>query len=539
MLHLRMDMPLSLMALYGSAMIVIVYVLRRFLRNRLPKFVFPLLWGLILIRLLVPFSLSSPISAPVPDLRLPESEVGAQAVLQGTATSSVGSEEAVTYYSYGGGSGLTPFNWQLALTVAFGLGAAATAGALLTQKLRYSRKLADSLLLEHNPTINAILREMGMGHVLVFSNDAIASPLVSGIVHPRIYLPASMDFRQTVQLRHILVHESMHIKRKDNGLKAIMLLVLCLHWYNPLVWLMAKCLASDLEGACDAAVLKQTGAEERKSYAASLLAMAITGNRSTLLYSAFSKTEVERRMKNILTYRKATAFMLTLSILLVLGGSIGFATGGQAPFSADLSSYCGSTSSKWGVKAELARDIALGKQAGERADQAILAVLAADSSDDPDSIADQVKTALAKEFGVEKSGFRLRVDLNLSPEQLAKEYVGLGLTAGADGFYRYQGEAVRFYQDAMLGSLHTRDEGTVDISIHRNRLGEITSAMALHKGDSEFDRRSQEIARNQRELKSLSSQSITAQENNSLAVPGTANGAETGGESINRRRNVR
>jgi beta-lactamase regulating signal transducer with metallopeptidase domain len=531
MLHLRMDMPLYLMALYGSAMIVIVYVLRRLLRDRLPKFVFPLLWGLVLIRLLVPFSLSSPISAPVPDLRLPESETAVHTVTQGTATSPVGSEEAVTYYGYDGGSDHAPFNWQLALAIAVGLGALATASVLLNQKLRYSRKLADSLLIEHNPTINAILREMGMGDVLVFSNDAIASPLVSGILRPRIYLPAAMDFRQTVLLRHILVHETMHIKRKDNGLKAVMLLVLCLHWYNPLVWLMAKCLASDLEAACDAAVLKQTGVEERKSYAASLLAMAITGNRFTLLYSAFSKTEVERRMKNVLGYRKATSFMLALSIVVVMGGSVVFATGGQAPFSADLSSYCGSTSSKWGVRAELTRDIALGQQAGERADKAIFAVLAADSSGDPAVIADQVKATLANEFGVEKSAFRLRVDLNLSEEELAKEYAGLGLTKGADGFYRYKGEAVRLYQDVMLGSLHTRNEGTVDLTIERDRLGAIKSVNALHKGDSEFDRRSQEMDRRitygrTRDRTSRSTSLMTSQENdfavNEVLTEGTS-----------------
>lgn len=527
MLHLRMDMPLSLMALYGSAMIVIVYIFRRLLQNRLPKFVFPLLWGLVMIRLLVPFSLSSPISAPVPDLRLPVSEGAIHTVTQGTATSPVGGREAASYSYVADAS--EPFNWQLALGIAVGLGALATAGVLLTQKLRYSRKLGDSLLIEHNPTINAILRELGMGHVLVFSNDAIASPLVSGIFRPRIYLPAAMDFRQTALLRHILVHECMHVKRKDNGLKAVMLLVLCLHWYNPLVWLMAKNLASDLEAACDAAVLRQTGVEERKGYAASLLAMAITGNRSTLLYSAFSKTEVERRMKNVLSYQKATAFMLALSIVVVMGGSVVFATGGQAPFSADLSSYCGSTSSKWGVRAELTRDIALGKQAGERADKAIFAVLAADSSGDPATIADQVKATLANEFGVEKSAFRLRVDLNLSEEQLAKEYAALDLTKEADGFYRYKGEAVRLYQDVMLGSLHTRNEGTVDLTIERDRLGAIRSVSALHKGDSEFDRRSQEmnrLSRNTYDRTSRSTSAVISQENdtavNDVLTEGTS-----------------
>lgn len=79
---------------------------------------------------------------------------------------------------------------------------------------------------------------MNMAHILVFSNDGIASPLVCDLLAPRIYLPTRMDFRNTGLLRHILAHETMHIKRRDNWLKAVKLTVLCLNWFNPLFWLM-------------------------------------------------------------------------------------------------------------------------------------------------------------------------------------------------------------------------------------------------------------------------------------------------------------
>ncbi len=495
MLHFRMDMPLYLMDLYGSVMIVITFLLRGFLRNRLPKFVFPLLWGLVLIRLLVPFSLSSPISAPVPEWQIKHSEDTAVYVVENTVTASENPSED-DIYSYSEGSVDKWLNQQLVLTVIFFLGAMATTGILLSQKFKYSRKLNNSLLVEHNQAINAILRDMGMEHILVFTNDEIASPLVCGVLSPRIYLPAGMDFRQSQLLRHILVHETMHIKRRDNWLKIVMLIALCMNWYNPLIWLMSKCLSSDLETACDAAVLKQMEPVERKSYAASLLSMALMGNRSTLIYSAFSKTEVESRIKNVLSYQKATAFVLTLSILLILSSSVVFATGGQAPFSADLSSYCGSTSSRWGVKAELVRDIAFGENAGQRVDNAIFDVLESDTSKDPDLIANQVKSALAKEFGVEKGAFRLRVDLCMSDDEIEKEYASQGLTKAQDGFYLYKGETVRAYRDEMLGSVQTREEGAIDISVIRNRLGEITSVSVLRQGDSEFEKRTKEMERN-------------------------------------------
>lgn len=515
MLNFRMDMPLYFMALYGSVMIAMVLLLRWFFRNRLPKFVYPLLWSLVLIRLLVPFSLSSPLSAPVPQWQMEFFESPAVHVVENTAVASeTGLENADhsasetvarsatvtegTTYSFSESSGGLWLDHQLVLALVFGLGALAAAALLLSQKRKYSRKLKSSLLVEHNQIINAHLRDLGMGHILVFTNDQIASPLVCGVINPRIYLPASMDFCNAQLLRHILAHETMHIRRKDNWIKTAMLIVICLHWYNPLVWCMSKYLSSDLEAACDAAVLRQTGADERQSYAASLLTMAITGNRPLLLFSAFSKTEVEHRIRNVLCYRKATAFMLALSILVVFFSSVVFATGGQAPFSAYLSSYCASTSSRWGAKAGLARDIALGENSNKRADNAIFDVLEEDTSNDPDIIANQVKAALAQEFGVEKSAFRIVVDLCLTEEEIDKEYLKQDIVKGQDGLYRYKGDPVRVYEDEMLGAVQTQESGAVDLSVNRNRLGRILSLTVYREGDTEFDRKTKEIERNQR-----------------------------------------
>lgn len=509
MLHFRMDMPLYLMALYGSMMIAVVLLLRSLLRNRLPKFIFPLLWGLVLVRLLIPFSLSSPISAPVPEWQMPPSQEPTVYIVENTTTNVAAQEGMV--YSFAENSDGFRLNRQRVLMSVFLLGAAATAGILLSQKLRYSRRLKNSLLVEHNQIINTILRDMGMGHILVFTSDEIATPLVCGVWSPRIYLPAGMDFRQPQLLWHILSHETMHINRKDNWVKAVMLFALCLHWYNPLVWILSKCLSSDLEAACDAAVLRQIGVDERQGYATSLLSMAISGNPSTLLYSAFSKTEVERRIKNVLGYKGATAFVLTLSMLFVLGTTIVFATAGQAPFSAYFSSYCASTSSQWGAKAELTRDIAFGENADRRADNTILDVLNADTSNDPDIIANQVQTALAKEFKVEKSAFQVVVSLCLDEDTVAQEYKNQGITKGTDGLYLYKGEAVRAYTDEMLGMVQTQEKGVVDISVQRNRLGEITSVTVLRKGDAEFDQRTKEIERSNRYNTVISSGTVTEQ----------------------------
>ena len=538
MLHFRMNMPFFLMAFYGSVMIAIVLALRAALKNRLPKFVFPVLWGVVLLRLLVPFSISSPLSLPVPGVLsglsgfslgeeegtgvVVEDATQFQPLVPGTSgpvssdlnfgeedstgVENIGqtvaeevthgfSERAIPYGVMNSEAFFSSRALSKALPVLYLLGLAVTAGILGLQKYLYGKKLRRGLLMEHNETVTELLRGMGMGHVLVFSNDEIASPLVCGLISPRIYLPTRMDFGNTVLLRHVLAHETMHIRRRDNFVKAVMLAALVLNWYNPLVWLMAKCLASDLETACDAAVLSRWGEEERKGYAYSLLAMAVSASRGTLLYSAFSRTEVERRVKGILAFRKATALALLFSVLLLAGGTVAFATGGQAPFSRYLTSYCASSSSRWGVRVEIARDIALGEQPQKRAEDAVFSVLDEDTSEDPDIIREAIQASLAREFGVERGAFDVALSLCLDSETVDAQYAPWGIECLDNGTLRYQGEQVRTYRDEMLGFYQTREDGTVDIVVQRDRMGEITAVTAVHEGDAEYDRRTRELGR--------------------------------------------
>lgn len=523
MLHFRFDMPLYLMSLYGTIMIVLVLFFRAILKDKLPKLVFPILWSMVLLRLLLPFALSGPFSVPVPalfenmkDQTFAEQDAIAEEVPfkqpeQVTSSNAAATTEEsgiMTSYAYtpeAADSGLRIFDL---LTILFFSGLVITLGILLYQKFRYSRRLRDCLLLEHNETINEILREKNMGHILVFSNDNIASPLVCGLIHPCIYLPTRMDFGNPELLCHILSHETMHIKRKDNWLKALMLLALCLNWYNPLVWIMSKCLAADLETACDAAVLANQDMEYKKSYAASLLAMAIAGNRSTLLYSAFSKTEVEKRIHNVLNYRKAGVLGMVLSITFLSAGALVFAAGGQASFSPALSSYCASDTCKWGIKAELTRDIFKGENYQNRADDIILSVLSSDTGSSSAALEKKLKAALAEEFHVEASAFHLDIFLCLSPEAQLTEYKVWDIQAGKDGFYLYKGQTIRTFTDEMPGCYQAKEEGIFDIIVNRNKAGEIISLTTLSAGDPDYDSRTLEIERDRQASKSNTKQAV-------------------------------
>lgn len=538
MINFRMNMPFYLMTFYGSIMICIVLLLRGLLKKKLPKFVFPVLWGVVLLRLLVPFSVSSPLSMKVPEFLILQTfyeesavtihavaeDIPADSAMEGTGTatilpprqtqpsaiqvseipvSEVQVSEDTAYasgYATSYGTGYISGNGLRKLytltPVIFLTGLLITTGILLAQKYSYSRRLKNSLLVEHNETVNTLLREMGMGHILVFTNDEIASPLVCGLLAPKIYLPTRMDFENTALLRHILCHETMHIRRKDNWLRLVMLLALCANWFNPLVWVMSKCLSADLETSCDEAVLRLYNDEEdKKGYALSLLAMAVSGSRPTLLYSAFSKTEVEKRIQNILHYKKASALLLAFSVCLVLGGSVVFATGGQAPFSQYLSAFCGSESCRWGIQAYLTRDIALGENAQKRADNVIFDIMRDDTTNDPDILEERIRTALADEFHVEKGAFSLSISLCLDRERLFEEYAAWGLVRKEkeNDMLLYNGETIRTYSDEMLGRYYSQTEGAVDITIVRSRLGEITSVNAFHEGDTEFDRRTWEL----------------------------------------------
>ncbi|MDE5698756.1 MAG: M56 family metallopeptidase [Lachnospiraceae bacterium] len=554
MFNLKMNMPFYLMVFYGSIMIFAVLILRGLLKNKLPKFVFPILWGVILLRLLVPFSLSSPLSMKVPEFILnypfetavtqdyaiaedipddtPFQEAEYSTSLKpGTATEIV-QEAAAPEAAFGiaySGYGVQDLYAPLALFV-YAAGILATAGILFTQKYQYSKRLSSSLLVEHNETINTLLREMDMGHILVFTNDAIASPLVCGLFAPRIYLPTRMDFGSTELLRHILCHETMHIRRKDNWLKFVMLITLCIHWFNPLVWIMSRYLASDLEMACDEAVLrlydhKNEAEETKKSYALSLLAMAISGSRPTLLYSAFSKTEVEKRIQNILHYQKASALLLAFSICLVLSGSVVFATGGQAPFYPDITAFCYSDSCRWGVCASLTRDAHLGDNAQDRAERLIFDIMTADSTNDPDILEEQIITALSNEFHVEKNAFALDFSLCLIDEDLYAEYEKWGLVRkdeDNDMTLLYNGETIRTYSDKMIGRYMSQQEGAFDLTVERNRLGEIVAVNAFREGDAEYDNRTRELEQSSWKYASSTPHTVNALQEQEIEVTKTA-----------------
>jgi len=138
----------------------------------------------------------------------------------------------------------------------------------------------------------------------IYSNDIIPTAFITGLINPKIFIPANLD---SVQQKYILLHEETHIKRKDYFFKILAFSALSVHWFNPLVWVAYKMAESDMEMSCDEAVIKQLGKMEKAEYSQTLLNISMPKPKQAAMHLAFGEGETKERIINILNY-KAPAF---------------------------------------------------------------------------------------------------------------------------------------------------------------------------------------------------------------------------------------
>lgn len=143
--------------------------------------------------------------------------------------------------------------------------------------------------------------------VVILLSDRVNTPVTYGIFSPKIILPRTMDLTDHKALRFVLEHELVHIKCHDNLWKIVALAALCIHWFNPIVWIMQILFNRDLELTCDEKVITSVGAEQRQEYALTLINLA--GNKSgiSFLHSSFGKNVIKERIVSIMKYKKTSA----------------------------------------------------------------------------------------------------------------------------------------------------------------------------------------------------------------------------------------
>lgn len=304
-------MSLIQMSISGAVLILVTVVIRAVAIDRLPKETFLALWGITLLRLLLPFSVPSSFS--VYSLLGQNTSVlglaGTNDVTSSTIVDSAALEPSVSLWSIIWGTGVVLF-----------------AAVFLVSWLRCRREFQTSLPVENDYIDGWLKRHYLRRNIQIREITGISTPLTYGILRPVILMPEDTDWEDTRRLEYILFHEYVHICRWDGLVKLAATAALCVHWFNPMVWVLYILLNRDIELACDAAVLRRFGKADRADYARMLIDMKENENRFNPLCSYFSKSATEERITSIMKFRKASVFIVILALLLVTTVTAAFAT---------------------------------------------------------------------------------------------------------------------------------------------------------------------------------------------------------------------
>ena len=317
-------MSLLQMSFLGTVIILLIVVLRAVLINRLPKKTFLILWWIALIRLLVPFSIKSVTSiysllqsiySDINPVRTAQTTTflpihgNMPEIANGLSEAMVQRTESISILSV---------IWLAGLLLCFGFFA--------VSYIKCYREFRFSL-----PVENDILEAWKEKHPLkrslsIRQTETIAAPLSYGVIRPVILMPKNTEWKNIYQLRYVLEHEYVHIRRLDMLTKLIMIAAVCIHWFNPLVWVMYILFNRDLELSCDETVVRRFGMDIKSVYATALISMEEKKSGLTPLCNSFSKNAIEERIRAIMKIKKTSKFAGIISAVLVICVTGGFAT---------------------------------------------------------------------------------------------------------------------------------------------------------------------------------------------------------------------
>lgn len=310
----KMILSMSLTAVYCIGAVI---VLRLLLRRQAKLFSY-LLWSVVLFRLLCPFSLSSSYSLLRMDPAVVSGKVfsgGQQAVWQGKGYLSDGTaEEDGSGDVAGTAASLRMVQTQEAGTLSniFAVCAWVWLPGVVCL-LGYSVYTAVRLRVFLSKAQPAAEGTVGGEEENVYEMDGIATPFVFGMIRPRIYLPSHL---QPEERRYVLAHERVHIVRKDHLVKLVFWGAVCLHWFNPLVWLSFRLMENDMEMSCDETVLRRLGEAVKQEYSRALLSLSCEKAGFHMSPVAFGEGGLKGRIRNILSYQKGR--VVTVAVLAVL-----------------------------------------------------------------------------------------------------------------------------------------------------------------------------------------------------------------------------
>lgn len=298
------------MSISASWLILAVLILRLVLKKA-PKWVNVLLWGIVAVRLICPFSFESALSL------IPSAETFPEKVISGpsfdiqTGISPVDNRindylgdryfEGVTVPANNGNNIMT------ILTIVWIIGILLLVAYTIISYRRLHREIDTAVHYKDN----------------IFQSENVSSPFVLGIINPRIYLPFSMNEQD---LEHVVAHEQAHIRRKDHWWKPLGFLLLTIYWFNPLMWLAYVLLCRDIELACDEKVIKELGNEQRADYTQALVVCSVNRRMIAACPLAFGEVGVKDRVKSVMNYKKPAFWIIILAVIACVIVAVCFLT---------------------------------------------------------------------------------------------------------------------------------------------------------------------------------------------------------------------
>ena len=325
-------MSLFQMSVAGGVLILFIVVIRAVAIHRLPKTTFFVLWLIAALRLLLPLSIPLPGGLPVNVASISDAvrDFAAQNFVQGNEEGSSSTQAPPSFApDVEPGEQFQATAQEIervpVFVVVWLAGSLLLAAYFTISYLRSLQKFRMSLP-DNTPYVQRWLSEHRITRPLeVRSSDLISSPLTYGILRPVILLPKKFDRSDETALQYVLAHEYIHIRRFDAITKILFAATLCVHWFNPLVWVMYVLANRDVELSCDGCVLRMLGEKEKSAYARALIRMEERKSGMSALYSHFSKNAITERIEAIMKFKKTSIAACALALVVTVGATTAFA----------------------------------------------------------------------------------------------------------------------------------------------------------------------------------------------------------------------
>ncbi len=304
------------MSLSASVLIVAVVIIRALTLYRLPKKMFTALWGVVVCRLLIPFSVSPRFSFfPGMDM--------AKSIFDRRTAASSKIHGIPGFVNIPGMEELTKTNAAAVpmplVKVIWLIGMCACGLFFIAAYIKCCREFRMSLPVE-NDYIASWLREHPLRRpVQIRQSDRIKAPLTYGVFRPVVLLPKKTDWEDETRLRYVLTHEFTHIRHFDMPAKLALTAAVCVHWFNPLVWVTYVLANRDIELSCDETVVRTFGETVKQSYAMTLIGLEERKSMPVPFVNNFSKYSIEERINAIMKMKTTTLLGKTIAFALVLG----------------------------------------------------------------------------------------------------------------------------------------------------------------------------------------------------------------------------